>query len=124
VAPSYKAEAYRCSDVAREDRVVIGHGADNPADVLGMDNLTVGAALRQRVEIGARPAVIGKGTIEMGSVRLLVDERKQRYQSITHGSYEADVEGTAIAQCRGADIDLGDARLLREELAVREIRTQ
>jgi hypothetical protein len=53
-----------------------------------MDDLAVGAALRQRVEVGARLAVVREGAIKMGGIRLLVDERQKRFECVTYGPDE------------------------------------
>ena len=67
----------RRADVAREDRVVVGQLAHDPVQVLRMDDLAVGSAFRQGIEVGARLAIVGERLVEMLGIGLLGDERKQ-----------------------------------------------
>jgi len=43
-----------------------------------MDDLAVGPAFRQRVEVDAGPSVVGERIIEMLAIALLDDERQER----------------------------------------------
>src|SRR5579862_8419780 len=110
--------------VAGKNRVVISQFADNPTHVLRVDQFAIGTALGKGVEICACLPIVGEGFIKMRGVRLFIDERKERFERIPHGSDNAEVERTAITESISSNIDLGDARILGKELPVRKIRPE
>ena len=89
-----------------------------------MDDLVVGTAFGQRIQIGPSLLVVGQGPVEMSCVRLVVQKRQQSGNRVLHRPDQAEIERAAITESSGVGVDLRDFRALGEKLPIREIRAQ
>ena len=112
----------RRADVAGEDRVVGRELADQPRDILRMDDVAARPALGQLVEIGARLAVVGAAP-RRGTSRSVFGF-SLRQQGRDRGADVADhaqIERAAVAEALRPDVDLRDPAPLGIELPVGEV---
>ena len=114
----------RRADIAGEDRIVRGQFADQAGDILRMDGGRVGFALGESIQVMPRRPIVAERSVEVIAVRLLGNQGIQRLEGGLDVAEHAELERTAIAERLGAQVDLGDARVLGEELPIREIGAQ
>jgi len=79
---------------------------------------------RQFVQFLAGFAIAGERGIQMTAVLFLVERRKQRAQGLRDASNDSEIQVAAASQLLAADVDLHNARFLRIELLIREVRSE
>lgn len=82
----------RRADVTGEDGVFVRELADDTAYVLRVDDLAVGTALRQRVEVSPRPVIVSQSFVEMGRVLFLLNPREQRSHGVADRTDNAKIK--------------------------------
>ncbi|MGI4764467.1 MAG: hypothetical protein ACRYGP_05315, partial [Janthinobacterium lividum] len=87
-----------------------------------VDRLVTGCSLGKVVETAAVLFEVRYGVIEMIPVGLRGQFRQQRFDRQADVTDKAEIELAAAPEVPGANIDLGDLRMGRQELLVWEIR--
>src|ERR1700691_2106772 len=105
----------RRSHIAREYRIVSRQFTDQARDILGMNDLAVRAAFRKRIELAACFLVVSQRMFAMARIGLLLDRRQHGVQGILHGTEQAEMQRTAIAERFWPHVNLSDFCLLRIE---------
>src|ERR1700689_811858 len=84
--------------IAGEYRVVSRQFTDHARDILGMNDLAVRAAFRERVELAACFLVMSQRMFEMTRLGLFLDRRQHGVQGVLHGTEQAEMQRTAVAE--------------------------
>nr|GEU28584.1 hypothetical protein [Tanacetum cinerariifolium] len=114
----------RRAHVAGKDGVVSGQLADDAGHGLRVDAARVRIHHGQAVEILAGLHVIVAGAFEEAAVALGGQLGQHGGQGLPHAPEQSQRERAAVAQRLGPHVDLDDARMLGEKLAVRKIGAQ
>ncbi len=112
------------ADITGEDRILIRQLADESRDVLRVNDPALGAALRQYVQVSPGRRVVLESAVQVQGVRLVVEVGQQSPNGVLDVADDAEVDAAAVAQGFGPQVDLDDARILRIERTVWEVRAQ
>src|ERR1700722_6098414 len=105
----------RRSHIAGEYRVVSRQLADQAHDILGMDDVAIRAALRERIKFAACFLVVGQRTFEMARIGLVLDRGQNGLYGVLDGAEQAEMERTTIAERFRPYVNLRDLRMLAIE---------
>ena len=114
----------RGADITGEHGVVRGELIEHAGHVLRVAALRGPARRGQLVQARPRRSVVLERRHEVLVVPPLVEEREQGPKGRPRIPHEPVVDLRAPPELLAADVDLHDRRLLRKELAVREVRAE
>src|ERR1700761_6007805 len=98
--------------------------AEHTGQILRMNRLLAGRALRELVQSGASFLVVGAAGVEKFAVGLGLEFRQKRFERGADVADDAEIELAASSKVLGADIDLRNLDVGRQELLVGEVRPQ
>src|ERR1700691_422270 len=114
----------RRSHIAREYRIVSRQFTDQARDILGMNDVAVRSAFRERIQLAACFLVVSQRMFEMTRISLVLDRGQNGLHSVLHGAKQAEMERTTIAERLRPYVNLSDLCVLGIKCSIRKIRAK